>query len=77
MDEVKKTKQDLVPDIRALIAKKYIYQKDAAEAWGFTDKHVSKIICDNNCPIPQCVLDELGYEKEITRTVIYRQKTPN
>lgn len=75
MQEIKK--QDLIPKILGLIGEKYRYNHVAATAWNLTPTSVSRIINDENYPIPDVILDEIGYEKENIKKTIYRKLSVN
>jgi predicted XRE-type DNA-binding protein len=52
---------DLLPELRAHIARKYINQAGAAKAWGITRAMVSKVMTGKARP-SQAMLDDAGIE---------------
>lgn len=59
---------DLLPELRAHVARKYVRQKYAAAAWGVSGAFVSAVLTGKKPPTQQ-ILDDAG----IVRTVTYRR----
>ena len=58
------------------IRKVYGSQKGAADAWGFSEVHVSNMVTGRKL-ITESVLSEMGYERDVEKLVTYRKiKSP-
>lgn len=62
---------DLLPELRAHVARKYRRQRFAAEAWGVSQPFVSLVLSGRKAPTQQ-ILDDAG----IVRTVSYQWRQP-
>lgn len=58
---------DLLPELRAHVARKYVKQKHAARAWGVSGVFVSNVLAGKKAPTAE-ILADAGIE----RVVIYR-----
>lgn len=61
---------DVIPELRAHIARKYVKQARAAEAWGVSGPYVSKVL-NGNAPPTKVMLDDAGIER---RPAVYVRK---
>lgn len=62
---------DLLPELRAHVARKYRRQRFAAEAWGVSTAFVSAVLTGRKSPTQQ-ILDDAG----IVRTISYQWRQP-
>jgi len=57
-----KTKDEVVIELRVLIARKYRTQGEAARAWGVLAAFVSAVMCGEKLPT-EVMLRDAGYKK--------------
>jgi hypothetical protein len=64
---------DVVVELRACIARKYVTQSAAARAWGVSDAFVSAVLKGHKKPTQQ-MLDEAGLKRVDSETVYVKVK---
>ncbi len=60
-----KTGIDLLAELRAHVARKYVKQRYAAEAWNLSSAFVSAVLTGRKQPTPQ-ILEDAGIERTVT-----------